>query len=356
MFLGGYGSLGVVDSVVVTLKTLVENDRPEIYREASAGIFLATGKSLEFETKPSLVFDLASLTKGLFTAPRIFQFAAERGILLERPISESASLELKSRLSPALLSLTYDQILSHTSGLPAWMNTYTECLGVDTGSSLAKLGFHLNRVAQRPLGPKTFCYSDIGFLLLGFILQVETKMSLGKQLRAWTDLSGSRLSYAPLDRPEVASTGYCPMRQRELKGEVHDENCFYLGGETGHAGLFGSLLDVKLHLNWLFKESFGLSFLHRNALVRKLPHQNSHLTHDGLLGLRQGSGLSAYDFCSGLAIGHLGFTGTAFWIEPESKDFVIHMTNRVANGRLSKGITQSRQNFCEFANSERAKC
>ena len=336
---------------MTTLNTLVEDDCPEIYHEASAGIYLSTGKSLEFETRPSLVFDLASLTKGLFTAPRIFQFAAERGILLERPISESASAELKSILSPTLLGLTYDQILSHTSGLPAWMNTYTECIGVDTGSSLAKLAFHLNRIAQRPLGPKTFCYSDVGFLLLGFILQVETKMSLGEQLQAWTQKSGSRLSYAPLDRTEVASTGFCPMRQRELKGDVHDENCFFLGGETGHAGLFGSLLDVKLHLKWLFNESFGQSFLHRNALLRKMPHQNPYLTHDGLLGLRQGSGLSADGFCNGLAIGHLGFTGTAFWIEPESKDFVIHLTNRVANGRLSKGITQSRQKFCEFANA-----
>ena len=144
------------------------------------------------------------------------------------------------------------------------------------------------------------------------------------------------------------------MRQRQLRGEVHDENCFFLGGETGHAGLFGSLLDVKLHLKWLLSESFGQAFLHRNALLRKKPQQNPYLTDDGLLGLRQGSGLSAYDFCGGRSIGHLGFTGTAFWIEPESKDFLVHLTNRVANGRLSKGIAQSRQKFSYFANWERS--
>lgn len=330
--------------MVITLKSLLDQDRPQVYLEASGGIYFGKGV-VEYETTPGRVFDLASLTKGLFTAPRVFEYAAERGLLLQRPIGESASQELKSLLSPALLDLSYAELLSHSSGLPAWMNTYTNCEDHDLGGPRERLAFHLNRVAEKPLTDKVFRYSDVGFLLLGLILQMETKRSLKDQLLSMNQRSGSKLSFSPV--AQAASTGFCVMRQRGLSGEVHDENSYYLGGETGHAGLFGTLGDVKAHLSWLLKENFGRAFFHHNALQRRKPG-DSH--GDGLLGLRQGSGASARDFCEGLAIGHLGFTGTAFWLDPETHHFVIHLTNRVAKGRLSKGILEARQKFCHFAN------
>jgi CubicO group peptidase (beta-lactamase class C family) len=342
-----------VDAMVITLQSLLEEDRPHVYSEASGGVYFPHGRAVEYETTPAQVFDLASLTKGLFTAPRVFEFAAQKGILLHRPIVESASAELKKLLSPELLALSYADLLSHRSGLPAWMNTYTSCLGQDLGNSMERLAFHLKRVGHRTflergsLLDKTFRYSDVGFLLLGFILQIETKISLREQLLSMNQRSGSALTFSPVSR--AASTGFCSMRQRELSGEVHDENCFYLGEETGHAGLFGTLHDVKSHILWLLNENFGRAFFHSNAILRRSVG-SSH--GDGLIGLRQGSGASAQDFCGGMSIGHLGFTGTAFWLDPETNNFLIHLTNRVVNGRLSKGIIEARQKFCRYANFE----
>jgi CubicO group peptidase (beta-lactamase class C family) len=332
-----------VDSWTDELQRLILQDRPRIYQEASAGVWISDASPLVYESNRGLVFDLASLTKGLFTAPKIFEFSAEYGIPLGKPIKYFASQVLSKRLSRDLLSISLSELLSHSSGLSPWMNTYTECMGTEFGSYHDKLIFHLNRMK---VSLKTEQYSDVGFLLLGLLLETETGKSLQTHLADWNQRSGSKLQFSPVERP-AASTGFCGLRARVLAGEVHDENCAFLGGATGHAGLFGTLDDVKIHLKWLLESPLGRYFLHENALSRRLIDGG----RDGLLGLRQGNGKYSCGFGGGFSVGHLGFTGTAFWIEPTTRSFVIHLTNRVIVGRRSRGIMESRKKICDFAGS-----
>lgn len=333
-----------VDSWEDDLKQITIQDLPLVYQEASAGLWLSTQPPIVFESIKDQVFDLASLTKALFTAPKIFEFCSENGIPLSKPIKYFVSNALSQRLFDQLLNISLAELLSHTSGLPPWMNVYTECIGKELGDDHDKLIFHLNRMQSKSLEFRNEQYSDVGFLLLGLILEVETGKSLRSHLDDWNRLSGAQLEFSPTKRP-VASTGYCALRKRELHGEVHDENCAFLGGATGHAGLFGSLEDVRAHLSWLLNSSKGSYFLHQNVLCRHALDSG----RDGLLGLLQGVGEHIRGFGGGFSVGHLGFTGTAFWIEPTSRSFIIHLTNRVANGRRSRGIMDSRKRFCDFS-------
>jgi len=333
-----------VDSWEEDLKRLILQDLPQVYQEASAGLWLTSQPPMVYESIKDQVFDLASLTKALFTAPKIFEFCSENGIPLSKPIKYFVSSALSQRLFDQLLNISLAELLSHSSGLPPWMNTYTECFGQELGDDHDKLIFHLNRMQLKSLEFRKEQYSDVGFLLLGLILEIETGKSLRLHLDDWNRLSGSHLEFSPTKR-HVASTGFCALRNRELYGEVHDENCAFLGGATGHAGLFGSLEDVRAHLSWLLNSPKGSYFLHQNALCRHALDRGQ----DGLLGLRQGIGEHSRGFGEGFSVGHLGFTGTAIWIEPSSRNFIIHLTNRVANGRRSRGIMDARKRFCDFS-------
>lgn len=302
--------------------------------------------NLEWESQSSVVFDLASLTKALFTAPKIFQLACEKGLSFYQPLESFLEKELKDLLSPELRQLTLSSLLGHRSGLPAWANFWVECESHQFSSSRERLLFHLNRMSKAINPERGMVYSDLGYLLLGLIIESESKKSLQACLADWNRHSGAALSFSRFNEPS-AGTGYCPWRQRELNAEVHDENCFSLGGACGHAGLFGNLHDVSLHLKWLFSTGFGRAFLHHNALLRK----TDHVKGDGLLGLRQGLAAHAQPFAKGMAMGHLGFTGTSFWVDPESFSFYILLTNRVAMGRLSKGIMDVRAKVANLADS-----
>ena len=133
----------------------------------------------------------------------------------------------------------------------------------------------------------------------------------------------------------IVSTGHCAVRGRELVGEVHDENCASLGGVSGHAGLFGSIDGVIDCLELLFEEE---KFFSKNQKLIPISRSN-----DGLLGLRQNSQNSVKPYADGKAMGHLGFTGTSFYINPETADYIVFLTNRVYHGRLNQKIAKYRK-------------
>jgi len=303
-----------------------------------------TWDELTWESHSGVCFDLASLTKALFTAPKVFQFACEKGLSLAQPIGSFLTSDLSKLLNAKLLGISLGELLSHRSGLPAWANFWVQCENNSKLNRRDQTIFHLNRMSEKINSHQGMVYSDIGYILLGLILESESNQSLAGSLEEWNLQSGSQLAFKPSQR-KFASTGYCPVRRRELFGEVHDENCFGLGAESGHAGLFGTLDDVIFHLKWLLSTNFGRSFIHQNALLRR----KSDDLGDGLLGWRQGLGSHAKAFLKGSSIGHLGFTGTALWLDPDSYSFYVLLTNRVAMGRLSKGIMDIRAKFAESA-------
>ncbi len=250
-------------------------------------------------------YDLASLTKVLFTLPEVLR-AAEQGLLdlddpLRRHLPEAAWLQP----GPNFADRTLRELLAHTAGLPAWAPLYTWGQGATLKT----------RVLQEPWPLGAPVYSDLGYILLGLLLERVR----GKPLAEFNLPEG--FAWAP--PPErTAPTERCPWRGRILRGEVHDENAYALGGAAGHAGLFGTLdgvldqLEAILAGRWLSPAALA-------EMAR--PH-----TEERALGWsRKHPGWSGGGLASPAALGHTGFTGTGAWLDPERGVGWALLTNRV---------------------------
>jgi CubicO group peptidase (beta-lactamase class C family) len=248
-------------------------------------------------------FDLASLTKVLFTTTTILRLAAQQLITLDDPLTVAIpDLRQYDPQAPER-RLTFRQCLSHQTPLPAVEPVYT--YGQDPATLRA---FILQRDWQA--GPAV--YSDINFILLGIAIERLTGIPLAAQ-----PLPGG-LSFRP-DPAQCAATERCTWRGRVLRGEVHDENAFALGGAAGHAGLFGTadgVLDAALDL--LQESEPALAGIRvRVSATRTLGWQARH------------DGWSGGGTCSEQTIGHTGFTGTGLWIDFGRRIGWTLLTNRV---------------------------
>jgi CubicO group peptidase (beta-lactamase class C family) len=231
-------------------------------------------------------FDLASLTKVIATTPMILTLAA-RGLLdLDAPLTTAIpDLRQYDMDGAAERRLTFRDCLAHRTHLPAVEPIYTY------GDDPARLrAFVLQR--EWRAGPPV--YSDINFILLGIAIERLT----GASLHAWP--LGTSLSYRPFG-PAVA-TEACPWRGRVLKGEVHDENAFALGGSAGHAGLFGTVDGVL---------DFAAATLANPPAEIRVELAN----HRSCGWEVRHPGWSGGDACSAATIGHTGFTGTGLWLD-----------------------------------------
>jgi len=248
-------------------------------------------------------FDLASLTKVLFTTPTILHLAAQGRLALDDALT--AAIPDLRQYDPAAPErrLTFRQCLSHQTHLPAVEPLYTYGLAPATMRA-----FILQRVWQP--GPPV--YSDINFMLLGIAIERLTGATLGELE------TPHGLSWRP-DPAETAATERCTWRGRVMRGEVHDENAFALGGAAGHAGLFGTIdgvLDAAQRVlpggePWLAEART------RQSATRCLGWEAQH------------PGWSGGDACSEVTIGHTGFTGTGVWIDVQRGLSWALLTNRV---------------------------
>ncbi len=267
-------------------------------------------------------FDLASLTKVIATT-RIILTLADRGRLdLDRPLTDAIpDLRQYDVAHAAERRLTFRDCLAHRTFLPAVEPIYT--YGGDPDRLRA---FVLQREWRH--GPTV--YSDINFILLGIAIERLT----GEPLSAWP--LGAGLGYGPPPGPAVA-TEACAWRGRVMKGEVHDENCFALGGATGHAGLFGTVAGVLDFAAGLLDGS-GLKPWMMDAIRTPL---RDHRT----CGWEKSSaGWHGGDACSAETIGHTGFTGTGLWVDFAAGVAWTLLTNRVHPTRHREtGILELRQ-------------
>lgn len=245
------------------------------------------------------VFDLASLTKPLFTAARILDHVAAGRIALDAPLTDAIpDLAMHVQQSP-LRHVTFAQALSHETSLPASHPIYT--YGADPATLRA---FVLQR--DWPVGPAV--YSDLNFILLGIALERLE----GRSIRDMDP--GEGFSFAP-DPAACAATELCPWRGRVLCGEVHDENAAALQG-AGHAGLFGTL-DAVLDGGARLLAQPGALAARRMSPTRTLGWEAQH------------PGWPGGDHAGAAAFGHTGFTGTGLWIDPGRGIAWALLTNRV---------------------------
>jgi CubicO group peptidase (beta-lactamase class C family) len=252
-------------------------------------------------------FDLASLTKVIFTTIRVLRLVEDGALELDDTLaSVIPDLRQYDVAGASERKLTFRQCLAHQTHLPAVEPLYT--FGQDPQTLRA---FILQR--DWVAGPAV--YSDINFMLLGIAIERVTGRPLIEQ---------------PLDpgftfTPEpslCAATERCSWRGRMVRGEVHDENAFALGGASGHAGLFGTVDGVL---------DFAHSLLEGSALTaRGLTAIRTRESERRTVGWEaRSAGWPGGDACSPDTIGHTGFTGTGLWIDFERGLAWTLLTNRV---------------------------
>ncbi|WP_309572994.1 serine hydrolase [Deinococcus sp.] len=252
-------------------------------------------------------FDLASLTKPLFTAREVLRAVAAGNLDLDDDLGRYLP-ELAWMQDTPLRARTLRQLLTHTAGLPAWAPLYT---WGDAATIRA-------RVLQEPWAmkePGEVVYSDVGYMLLGRVLE----RIHGRSLREFTLDQG--LTFTP-DAAQSVSTERCAWRERLLCGEVHDENAGALGGVSGHAGLFGTLGGVLRQAELILRGGWLPPAAQDAALRPAAPGRT-------LTFVQAQPGWSGGSLASPHAVGHTGFTGTGLWVDHARRLGWVLLTNRV---------------------------
>lgn len=280
------------------------------------------------------LWDLASLTKVVALTGAV-TILTERGkIDVDAPVQRYLP-EWRGRDKERV---TVRHLLTHSSGLPSWRPLYKEAYSPDGA---------LRLVLETPLDttPGTrMVYSDLGAILLGQVVERVSGTSLDKFVQAnlFRPLGMTETRYRPPRslRPRIAPTEVDPWRQRHLRGEVHDENAYALGGISAHAGLFSSAADLsrlaRMYLNGGVLD--GVRVLDSATIARFATVQDARLSARAL-GWETASGSnSGGGLMSPAAFGHTGFTGTSIWIDPRNDVFVILLTNRVNPTRENRKI------------------
>jgi CubicO group peptidase (beta-lactamase class C family) len=299
-------------------------------------------------------FDLASLTKPLVTASLCIWAVSTGRLALDDRLD---CFLPKTRIPASKRPLSIRHLLNHSSGLPAYSPFYTDLIRIPPPERREAL---LSGILDSPLEGKPGIashYSDLGFILLGMLLEDLLGNSLDSL--AATILSSSifseELHYCRMDvdtDPSIPSkrlsdahctftaTEYCSWRKRFLLGEVHDENAYCLGGVAGHAGLFGTVYGVVQWLRLLHSlyrgERQHLDSTWSSSVMREFwDRTGSSPEGTWVLGFDTPSsqGSSAGKFFSPRSIGHLGFTGTSFWLDLEKDILIVLLTNRVYPSR-----------------------
>jgi CubicO group peptidase (beta-lactamase class C family) len=277
------------------------------------------------------IFDLASLTKVIVTATLAMRLVEARRLSL----ADKVSSHVLTWLGESRVETTLRDLLEHCSGLPAWLPLYREHQG--------RHAFE-HAIASVPLEYHPWTrsiYSDLGFILFGFIVEDVGGSPLSDQFARVT----TALEFIPHDtrRGRIAPTELDPISGKALIGEVHDENARALGGVAGHAGLFGTAAAVgdfaRLVLRTYTEETaLGRPDTLRRFVTRStVPGSSRALAWDTML-LTSSCGTRM----SPRAIGHVGFAGTSLWIDPEHELYVVLLTNRVHPTRENNAIRELR--------------
>jgi CubicO group peptidase (beta-lactamase class C family) len=274
------------------------------------------------------LFDLASLTK-LATTALTLAFVRERILALDMPLRQLVPDFRGGRKDDVTLA----HVLTHTAGLTWWLPLWKE---------VHTLSEAVWRAAQEPLAQDlgTFTYSDIGYVML-----TQALATIGG--RPFADLVREKVlgpveaitaDFGPREAARcVATEEDTTWRHRRLRGEVHDENAFSVGGTCGHAGLFGTAADVGA-IARVFRD--GAVIGNELAALARTERVKQGNVRRGLgLALRAPDGPMVGRHFSVDAYGHTGFTGTSVWIDPRLDLTVVLLTNRVYFGRANDDAT-----------------
>ncbi|MFH1215194.1 MAG: serine hydrolase [Pseudomonadota bacterium] len=314
------------------------------------------GKSSLLSDSPQItrqtLFDLASLTKPLATTLAILSLEQAGNINLEDTLP---TLLENEEIGADKNNITLRHLLNHCSGFAAHQPYYKKLIHIDPQKRKKWL---LDAILREQLDyqPATeSVYSDLGFILLGLIIERKSGLSLDDYVRLAVMEPvglGDRIIFNPLAKKKTnfAATERCPWRNRVLSGEVHDDNTFVVGGVSGQAGLFGDI-DSVLQLITLLLDVLANKTKHPSFSAERLRYYCQR--QDMVKGSSWALGFdtpsieesSAGNYISSNSAGHLGFTGTSFWIDRDRRVAVVLLTNRVHPSRENNQIKQFRPRF-----------
>ena len=296
--------------------TLLGHDGAVVAREASGyALRYADGAGTELPRdrwvpmRDDTIFDMASVTK-LFTSILVMQ-QIERG------------------------AITVRQLLTHTSGLKAWMPLWSDW--PDKASRIAAV---LDVEPTSPPGT-TFLYSDLNLITLGVLLEQQAGMGLDQlvhtRITGPLQMKDTGYNPDPSLKPRVAATEFEANPPRGMVwGEVHDENAWSLGGVAGHAGIFSTAQDMAVLAQAMINGgTYGGQRILSQDSVKKMTTNYNQAFPDDSHGL--GFELDQRWYMSGLSspttAGHTGYTGTSIVIDYMSRSFAIVLSNRVHPSR-----------------------
>ncbi len=302
-----------------------------------------TDTSKRVKTDKNSLFDLASLTKPLVTLLSVLT-------LIEK--KEVSWFDTVDTIFPLLSAdsckdLDIYHLLCHASGLPAHKVYWPE---LETMSFQRRRQWLISKIINEERAYKKgreHVYSDIGYLLLGFIVEEKSGQNLAD---FWKETIAKPLGiekklffpsrYPAPEHLFVATS----IEEKNRPGVVNDDNCRALGGVSGHAGLFGTpsaVLTLCQELLFSLNEKENRLPFSSQTLQRACARAgDSDWTAGFSLPSRQDSSSGSY--FSEQSIGHLGFTGTSFWIDPVKELVVVLLTNRVIMGEERQGIKELR--------------
>lgn len=318
--------------------------------EAASPLSRAWQQDGQFDSvSPSTLFDLASLTKAIATTT-VAMILYERGLMdLDAPISGTVPEFLPGDTRRG--SVTFRMLLAHSSGLPAYEKLFLKAHDRD---ELLRAAFATELTAD----PGTRAeYSDIGFIILGLALEriAEEPLDLFCQREIFGPLAMTNTTFNPSReiRAKIPPTAderpgrLSPAIQRStfrgliVQGEVQDENAFVLGGVAGHAGLFATAEDVAHFAHTMI--SGGGPILRPETIALFTRREFKPAGTSRALGWDTPSVPSQSGAHFGpRSYGHLGYTGTSLWIDPDRQLSITLLTNRTWPDCTNEAIKQVR--------------
>jgi CubicO group peptidase (beta-lactamase class C family) len=309
-------------------------------------------RSLEPEVTPmaeDTIFDVSSLTKPIATSVAMMFMVKEGKVRLDDRVTRffhNFGVHGKTHVS-------FRHLLTHSAGLAAWRPYYKEILQIERRGRINFLGSpgakaHVYQQLQRERlesepGRRTQ-YSDLGFMLLGAVIEEVSGLSLdrfcherifrslGLRATGFVDLSLLRARRVQPVTEMIAPTERCPWRKKVLCGEVHDDNAYAMGGVAGHAGLFASAKDLDTILCRLKECYRGANAMIPQRIMQEFWRRDESVPESTwCLGWDTPSPVhsSAGTRFSPHSVGHLGFTGASVWLDLERDLHVILLSNRV---------------------------
>jgi len=332
----------------------------KVYRENSLGFSVV--EPVKIKANVNTIYDLASLTKPLIIGSLYGLFFQNKIINLSYELNK-----FYPKIPEEKRSIKIIDLLTHQSGFPAWYPLYFE--GKDKHEMM---NFILERLPLEAKPGKKVIYSCIGYILLGNILEKITGKNLNELANVFLfeplKLENTYFNPPTDIRNRIAATEKGNMYEKEkcgekgkdyngwrkdiIWGEVHDHNCYILGGAAGNSGLFSNIKDLH---------SLALQFLKNYSTLFKpetidlfytnyTPYSTEHRSIGWKLASSRDS--SASNSFSPDSIGHTGFPGTSLWIDPIRENIFIFLTNRIHPKYKEMDFNQIRKKFHDLALKE----